>query len=1000
MGLKCRVNKIFCRSKKNTRRGQSLVELLLAIGIAALVIPTLGISIMSSRSGKAQLKERFTGTILMKEAQDAVRSVREKGWTIFALNGTFHPVISGSSWTLTPGAETVGNFNRQVVISDVNRDSSGAIVSAPNGSVDPSTKQVTITVSWIKPLAASVTSTTYLTRYLDNLSFVQTTLADFTSDTRVNTDVTNTSGGEVQLGLNTKAKWCSPEFSSTTIDLPDGPPVSVAARANSSASIPNDVFVVTSPTATESVKLAYVQVTANNDPPVTTLKGTFTLDPAKYSNAGLVPSGIGIDNNFKTNMVKYYTSAAGNLYALIATTKLDKEVIAIKISDINGNQAYQDSTNKIYKYWTSFNTRLYNPNAGLNTGYLSPTSNAADSGGDGNGFDSNPTRAYSQNNSFAVDNNSGNGNGTNCTGADKDKHRFYNYGFSLPSGATINGISVRLDAKVDNQTGSPFMCVQMSWDGGTTWTSAKSTSTLNTTVATYYLGSSSDTWGRTWNDTNFANSNFRVRVIDVASNTSRAFSLDWVAINVYYSGGGAALNDQAPFDYGGTGLTVLNNTGYVSSGGYLYAFDLSNIDSKSSVSELDQVGCRIQLDGYDCKPGTGTDKKYNSGETGTSWSDTTSPAHNDCSDGGNIELYATNDLYGVTTGGHNYLFVAVGAGTNPEFEIVDATSVPDGGTSPAINSASCGRVSGGNSGWKMIGSLDFNSQSNTEEAANSVYAKSDGTRAYVSSNGGIDGNGNGQPDSKQFYVIDTSTKTAPKFLSGTSSTGATSGYYYGSTVTISGTPYHNDQMFPRRSLTVLNGQRVVLVGKNGFNNGNDTLEYQVLDSTNETTPNYCGGINFNSGFNDLTSVSEADGDNFVYMVANTNEKQLKVIQGGPDGTYSANGTIESTILDIGYSTAFNSYTANYTQPGNTTLQFQFAGADPVNGSCTGATFNYAGPDGTAGTYFATSSATFFVGNGANGYKNPARCFRYKAYFSTIDYNTTSILRDMTINYSP
>ena len=98
----------------------------------------------------------------------------------------------------------------------------------------------------------------------------------------------------------------------------------------------------------------------------------------------------------------------------------------------------------------------------------------------------------------------------------------------------IKGIQVRLDARADATSGSPKICVQLSWDGGTTWTTAKSTTTLSTTEATYTLGSTSDTWGRTWTSGNFSNANFRIRVIDVASNTSRDFFLDYVAVNVTY----------------------------------------------------------------------------------------------------------------------------------------------------------------------------------------------------------------------------------------------------------------------------------------------------------------------------------------------------------------------------------------------------------------------------------------------------------------------------------
>ena len=169
------------------------------------------------------------------------------------------------------------------------------------------------------------------------------------------------------------------------------------------------------------------------------------------------------------------------------------------------------------------------------TGLRSPTANApvTSSAGDNNGFQTNPANAHADDGLFAVDTNSGSGTGTSCTGSGKDKHLFYNYNFSIPTGATIRGIEVRLDAKVDSTSGSPKLCVQLSWNGGASWTSAKSTSRLTTSEATYVLGGASDLWGRSWTAGNFGNTSFRVRVISVASSTAREFSLDWVAVRVY-----------------------------------------------------------------------------------------------------------------------------------------------------------------------------------------------------------------------------------------------------------------------------------------------------------------------------------------------------------------------------------------------------------------------------------------------------------------------------------
>jgi hypothetical protein len=176
------------------------------------------------------------------------------------------------------------------------------------------------------------------------------------------------------------------------------------------------------------------------------------------------------------------------------------------------------------------------PPPGTSTGFLSPSANAAQTtaAGDNNGYQTNPANAYANDSSVATDTDSGTSNNTSCANRAKDKHSYYNYNFNIPASAAIQGIQVRLDARADATSGAPKLCVQLSWDGGATWTAAKSTATLSTTEVTYTLGGTADTWGRAWTPANFSNANFRVQVIDVASNTSRDFFLDYVSVNVTY----------------------------------------------------------------------------------------------------------------------------------------------------------------------------------------------------------------------------------------------------------------------------------------------------------------------------------------------------------------------------------------------------------------------------------------------------------------------------------
>jgi hypothetical protein len=176
------------------------------------------------------------------------------------------------------------------------------------------------------------------------------------------------------------------------------------------------------------------------------------------------------------------------------------------------------------------------PTGGTSTGFLSPSANAAQtsSAGDNNGYQTSPTSAYANDASVAADIDSGTNKSTSCTDNGKDKHYYYNYNLNIPATAVIQGIQVRLDARADATGGSPKICVQLSWDGGTNWTTVKSTTTLSTSEATYSLGSTSDPWGRTWSASDLNNTNFRLRVVDVAGNQSRDFFLDYVAVNVTY----------------------------------------------------------------------------------------------------------------------------------------------------------------------------------------------------------------------------------------------------------------------------------------------------------------------------------------------------------------------------------------------------------------------------------------------------------------------------------
>lgn len=278
-------------------KGQALVELMLVIGIAALLLPGLVGAFIASVESKPIQEKRVKAIAILKETEVAVRNIRDNDWPLFAVNGTYHPIISSTSWALSSGSQTDSDgFTKQVVISDVYREN-GAIV-ASGGSIDPSTKRAVITISWTQPDSGSVVSTMYLTR-AETLTYSETTQTHFNTGTRFSTTVLATTGssvsddGQVQLGAGggSQSDWCAPALTISPHDLPK------SGVANAITAIEGRVFAGTGDNAS-GVSFANVNI-SNAHPPIASTLGTFdgykTNSVFGESNYGY----LGTDNNGK-----------------------------------------------------------------------------------------------------------------------------------------------------------------------------------------------------------------------------------------------------------------------------------------------------------------------------------------------------------------------------------------------------------------------------------------------------------------------------------------------------------------------------------------------------------------------------------------------------------------------------------------------------------------------------------------------------------------------------
>ncbi|MFH0772742.1 MAG: hypothetical protein V1922_00300 [bacterium] len=289
------------------RKGGSLIELIMIFALTALLLPVFISSLTSSREGKAQQIQKFTAVSLLKETAEAVKSIKERGWSLLPNNGTYHPSIFQNKWVLSSGSATLNGFTTSVVIGDVYRDADNAIVTV-GGILDTSTKSVVSTVSWTTPLPSSLSVTTYITRFRDNITKLDTTTTDFNLGSSSGTTIASTLGspivgdGEVTLGAGGHGNWCSPSYSATTVDLPKN------GVANAIWAIEGKVSAATGDNAS-GVSFANVLID-NSIPPGASIEGTFD---------GYKTNGVYIDND----------------YAYIGTDTNSKEVVIIDLHQLD-----------------------------------------------------------------------------------------------------------------------------------------------------------------------------------------------------------------------------------------------------------------------------------------------------------------------------------------------------------------------------------------------------------------------------------------------------------------------------------------------------------------------------------------------------------------------------------------------------------------------------------------------------------------------------------------
>lgn len=139
---------------KNLKKGQSLIELLVALGVFVLAATTITFLIIDAYIADRAGRERTRATFLAEEGLEAVRSIRDNNWSDL-INGNHGLIISGNNWIFQGAEEDV---------SDQLREGKRKIIVE---EVDSDRKKITSQVTWKLTEARSqnVSLITYLTNW-------------------------------------------------------------------------------------------------------------------------------------------------------------------------------------------------------------------------------------------------------------------------------------------------------------------------------------------------------------------------------------------------------------------------------------------------------------------------------------------------------------------------------------------------------------------------------------------------------------------------------------------------------------------------------------------------------------------------------------------------------------------------------------------------------------------------------------------------------------------
>lgn len=132
-----------------SQKGQSLLEVILALALFALIATAFGSLAMGGFGALVRGDELAQAGYMAQEGMEAVHAIRNQGWNELKYQES-GVEAQADTWAFKGEGtfDVVGKYTRRIFFAQVCRDASSQLTACPGAYADMHSKKVTVQVEW------------------------------------------------------------------------------------------------------------------------------------------------------------------------------------------------------------------------------------------------------------------------------------------------------------------------------------------------------------------------------------------------------------------------------------------------------------------------------------------------------------------------------------------------------------------------------------------------------------------------------------------------------------------------------------------------------------------------------------------------------------------------------------------------------------------------------------------------------------------------------------